>query len=86
MEDILDLYEEPYDPKRPNLCMDEMPCQLIGDILTPRSLRYKSGKAMKYDYEYKRKGTCNVFIACEPLTGWRYVEVRQHRTKAQATA
>ena len=79
MEDILDLYEEPYDPKRPNLCMDEMPCQLIGDILTP--IPMKSGKAMKYDYEYERKGTCNVFIACEPLTGWRYVEVRQRRTK-----
>jgi hypothetical protein len=79
MEDILDLYEEPYDPKRPTLCMDEMPCQLIGDILTP--IPIKPGKAMKYDYEYERKGTCNVFIVCEPLTGWRYVEVRQRRTK-----
>ena len=79
MEDILDLYEEPYDPKRPNLCMDERPCQLIDDILAPIAM--KSGKVMKYDYEYERKGTCCVFIVCEPLTGWRYVEVRKRRTK-----
>jgi len=79
MEDILDLYEEPYDPKRPNLCMDERPCQLIDDVLTPIAM--KPGKAMKYDYEYERKGTCCIFIACEPLTGWRYVEVRKRRTK-----
>jgi hypothetical protein len=67
MEDILDLYEEAYDPKRPNLCMDERPCQLINDVLVP--IPMKSGKAMKYDYEYERKGTCCVFIVCEPLTG-----------------
>jgi hypothetical protein len=79
MEDILDLYEEPYDPKRPKLCMDERPCQLIDDIVAPIAM--KSGKAMKYDYEYERKGTCSVFIVCEPLTGWRYVEVRKQRTK-----
>ena len=65
MEDILDLYEEAYDPKRPNLCMDERPCQLINDVLVP--IPMKSGKAMKYDYEYERKGTCCVFIVCEPL-------------------
>jgi len=79
MEDILDIYEEAYDPKRPVVCMDERPCQLIDDILTP--IPMKSGKATKVDYEYERKGTCNVFIACEPLTGWRYVEVRNRRTK-----
>ena len=79
MEDILDLYEEAYDAKRPVLCMDERPCQLIDDILTP--IPMKSGKPGKVDYEYERKGTCNVFIACEPLTGWRYVEVRKRRTK-----
>ena len=79
MEDILDIYEEAYDPKHPVVCMDERPCQLIDDILTP--IPMKSGKATKVDYEYERKGTCNVFIACEPLTGWRYVEVRNRRTK-----
>ena len=66
MEEILDLYEEAYDPKRPVLCMDERPCQLIGDVVVP--IPMKSGKAMKYDYEYERKGTCCVFIICEPLT------------------
>ena len=84
MEDILDLYEAPYDPKRPLVCIDERPCQLIDDILTP--IPMKSGKAMKVDYEYERKGTCNVFIACEPLTGWRYVEVRKRRTKVDYAA
>ena len=84
MEDILDLYEEFYNPKRPIVCIDERPCQLIGDILTP--ILMKSGKAMKVDYEYERKGTCNVFIACEPLTGWRYVEVRKRRTKVDYAA
>ena len=62
MEDILDLYEEAYDPKRPNLCMDERPCQLIDDILSPIAMQ--PGKPKKVDYEYERKGTCCVFIAC----------------------
>jgi len=84
MEDILDLYEEAYDPKRPVLCMDERPCQLRDDIVAP--IPMKSGKAMKCDYEYERKGTCNVFIVCEPLTGWRYVEVRKRRTKVDYAA
>jgi len=60
MEDILDLYEESYAPNRPIVCIDERPCQLIGDILTPIAM--KSGKAMKVDYEYERKGTCSVWI------------------------
>jgi len=79
MEDILDLYEEPYDPKRPVIGMDERPCQLIGDVVAP--IPMKPGKPKKEDNEYERNGTCNVFIACEPLTGWRYVEVRKQRTK-----
>jgi hypothetical protein len=79
MEDILDLYEEPYDPKRPVIGMDERPCQLIGDVVAP--IPMKPGKPKKEDNEYERNGTCNVFIACEPLTGWRYVEVRKRRTK-----
>jgi len=79
MEDILDLYEEPYDPEKPVICMDERPCQLIGDIVVP--IPMKPGKPKKEDNEYERNGTCSVFIACEPLTGWRYLEVRKRRTK-----
>ena len=79
MEDVLDLYEEPYDPKKPVICMDEKPCQLIDDVVAP--ILMKSGKPKKEDSEYERNGTCNVFIACEPLTGWRYTEVREHRKK-----
>lgn len=79
MEDILDLYEEPYDPKRPVLCFDERPCQLIGDVVSP--IPMKLGKPKKEDHEYERNGTCNAFIVCEPLTGWRYLEVREHRKK-----
>jgi hypothetical protein len=79
MEDILDLYEEPYDPKRPVIGVDERPCQLIGDIVAP--IPMKPGKLRKEDNEYERNGTCSVFIACEPLTGWRYVEIRKQRTK-----
>jgi hypothetical protein len=79
MEDILDLYEEPYDPKRPVIGVDERPCQLIGDVVAP--IPMKSGKLRKEDNEYERNGTCSVFIACERLTGWRYVEVRKQRTK-----
>ena len=79
MEDILDLYEEPYDPEKPVICMDERPCQLIGDIVAP--IPMEPGKPKKEDNEYERNGTCSVFIACEPLTGWRYLEVRKRRTK-----
>ena len=79
MEDVLDLYEEPYDPKKPVICVDERPCQLIGDVVAP--IPMKPGSPKKVDYQYERKGTCNIFIAFEPLTGWRYIEVREHRTK-----
>jgi len=79
MEDILDLYEEAYDPQRPVICVDERPCQLIDDVVTP--IPMKPGNPKKEDHEYKRNGTCNVFIACEPLTGWRYLEVRKQRTR-----
>lgn len=84
MEEILDLYEEAYDPKRPVLCVDERPCQLIDDFVA--SIPMKSGKPEKVDNEYKRNGTCNVFIVCEPLTGWRYLEVRERRTKRDYAA
>jgi hypothetical protein len=79
MEDLLDLYEESYDPKRPVLCVDERPCQLVGDVVSP--IPMKSGSPKKEDNEYERNGTCNVFIAFEPLTGWRYLEIREHRKR-----
>jgi len=79
MEDVLDLYEEPYNPRKPVICMDERPCQLIGDVLVP--IPMKAGSPKRTDHEYERKGTCNVFISFEPLTGWRYIEVRERRTK-----
>jgi len=79
MEDVLDQYEKPYDPKHPLICMDEMPCQLIGDILVP--VPPKPGKPQKIDHEYVRNGTCCVFIAFDPYEGWRKISVKEHRTK-----
>lgn len=79
MEDILHLYELPYDPKRPLICVDERPCQLIDDILVP--LPMAPGQSKREDYHYKRNGVCTVFIAFEPLTGRRWVQVRKQRTK-----
>lgn len=79
MEKILDLYEQPYDPKRPLLCFDERPCQLIEDVLAP--LPMKPGNPKRQDYHYKRNGVCALLMAFEPLTGQRYVQVRQRRTK-----
>jgi hypothetical protein len=84
MEAILDLYEQPYDPKRPLICVDERPCQLIDDILVPLSM--EPGKAKRQDYHYKRNGVCTIFIAFEPLTGRRIVQVRKQRTKKDYAA
>jgi len=79
MEDVLDLYEEPYDPKRPTVCFDETSTQLIEDRREP--LPPEPGKPGRYDYEYKRNGTQNLFMFFEPHTRWRHVEVTQQRTK-----
>ena len=79
MEDILHLYEQPYDPKHPLICVDERPCQLIGDVLVP--LPMEPGKPKREGYQYKRNGVCTIFIAFEPLTGKRIVQVRKRRTK-----
>ena len=80
MEQILDLYAEPYDPKRPQLCFDEMPYQLLADVC--ESLPAKPGKPRREDYEYARQGTCNVLLAFEPLTGQRHVVVSPTRKHA----
>lgn len=78
MEDILYLYELPYDPKRPLICFDERPCQLISDVVVP--IPMKPGCPKKEDYEYGRNGTCCILIAFEPLTGKRIISVKEHRT------
>ena len=79
MEDLLDLYELPYDPKRPVVCFDERPCQLIGDAIVP--IPIKPGSPKKEHYEYIRNGTCCIFLAFEPLGGKRLICVKEHRTK-----
>jgi len=79
MEDLLDLYEEPYDPNFPQVCFDERPCQLIGNQLVPLPMR--PGSPRKEDYEYRRNGTCCVMLAVEPLGGRRMARVFRHRTK-----
>lgn len=81
MEDLLDLYEQPYDPRWPVICFDERPCQLLGDTLVP--IPMKPGKCYKYDYHYQRHGTCCLFVAVEPLTGFRFAQVYDRRTKVE---
>jgi transposase len=80
MEDVLDLYAEPYDPRRPVVCTDERPCQLLADVLEP--LPMQPGRPRRIDYEYERKGTCNLFIAFQPLQSWRQLKLTERRTKA----
>lgn len=80
MAHILDLYAEPYDPKRPQLCVDEMPDQLLAEVRAP--LPPEPGKPRREDYEYERHGTSNVLLAFEPRTGKRYVQVSETRTHA----
>jgi hypothetical protein len=84
MEDVLRVYTRPYDPRFPQLCMDEISKQLLKDKrpgLPPRP-----GDVAKEDYEYKREGVCNVFLICEPLTGKRYTKVTARRTKGDWAA
>lgn len=80
MEDVLDLYERPPEPKVARLCFDERPCQLIGDLLVP--LPAKPGAVRKADGEYMRQGTCVVLLAYDLDRGQRYLQVRPQRTKA----
>ena len=78
MEDVLDLYSEPYDPQRPVVCFDESSTQMLSDVREP--LPAKPGKPKRQDYEYRREGTRNLFLFCEPKAGWRHVAVTQRRT------
>jgi hypothetical protein len=79
MEDVLDVYQRPYDPKRPQVCLDEASKQLIGE--TRRPVPVKPGQPARVDYEYVRNGTANLFMVFEPLAGKRYVKVTDRRTK-----
>lgn len=79
MEDVLEVYKRPYDEKRPLICMDESSKQLIGETRIP--LSGKPGRVERYDTEYKRKGTCNIFMCIEPLSGKRHVKITDRRTK-----
>ena len=78
MEDVLDLYAQPYDPSRPTVVFDETSKQLIGETRQP--LPARPGHVARYDYEYQRKGTRNIFLVGEPQAGWRHVEVTEQRT------
>ena len=79
MEDVLEVYHQPYDPERPLVCMDECSKQLIGEVREP--LPPKPGHVAKQDSEYERLGTANVFMAVEPLAGKRTTQVTERRTR-----
>ena len=79
MEQILDLYELPYDAQRPLVCFDETSKQLIQETRVP--LPTSPGQVLRYDYEYRRNGTRNLFLLFEPHRGWRHVAVTERRTK-----
>ena len=78
MEDVLDLYAEPHDPKRPVVCFDESPTQLIGEARQP--IPAVPGQVERYDYEYRRNGTVNLFVFLDAHRPWRKVKVTDHRT------
>ncbi len=78
MEDVLDLYAAPYDPRRPVVCFDELPYQLRKHVVPPHPCA--PGRPQREDYEYDREGTCNLFISFQPLQGWRHVDVTAQRT------
>jgi hypothetical protein len=79
MEDVLEVYKRPYDPRRPVVCLDETSKQLIGEIRTP--VPAAPGQVAHYDCEYVRHGVANLFMVFEPLAGQRDVEVTERRTK-----
>jgi hypothetical protein len=79
MEEVLDLYAEPYNPLTPTVCVDETSKQLIAQ--TRQALPAQPGQVTRYDYEYERNGTCNLFLFFEPLAAYRHVKVTQRRTK-----
>jgi transposase len=81
MEDVLDPYAEPYDARRPVVCFDEQPYQLVEEVRTP--LPRVPGRPERVDYDYRRRGTANLFLLFEPSAGWRHIEVTERRTSAE---
>jgi hypothetical protein len=79
MEDVLEVYQRPYDPLRPQVCMDETSKQMVSEVNTPLPL--EPGQVERVDYEYERQGVANLFLLSEPLTGQRHVKVTDQRTK-----
>jgi transposase len=79
MEDVLEVYTRAYDPKQPQICMDETSKQLLADLLEP--IPAQPGQPRRVDYEYKREGVADLFMFFEPLTGKRYVKVTDQRTR-----
>jgi hypothetical protein len=79
MEDVLDLYEEPYGLKRPVVCFDESPKQLIAEVRAP--IPAEPGSPARYGTEYGRKGVCDLMMICEPKRGFRQVDITDRRTK-----
>ena len=77
MEDVLCEYARPYDPCRPQVCVDERPCQLLSDKVEP--IAAAPGRVARYDYEYERHGMCNLFMIFQPHTAWRTTQVTAHR-------
>ena len=84
MEDVLDVYHRPFDPKRPLVCLDEASKQLIGEVAAP--VPAQPGQPERIDYQYVRNGTANLFMISEPLIGWRHVEVTERRTAVDFAA
>lgn len=78
MEDVLELYAEPFDPAYPVVCFDEQSKQLVREVITP--IPAQPGQPERYDYEYHREGTANIFMMVQPLGGWRQVSVTERRT------
>jgi hypothetical protein len=78
MEDVLDVYHRPYDERRPLVCLDEASKQLVGEVREP--VPAEPGQPERFDFEYTREGVANLFMASEPLLGWRAVQVTERRT------
>src|SRR5215217_6654883 len=79
MEDVLEVYHRPYDPKRPVVCVDEIFKQLVGETREPLPMR--PGSVERFDHVYTRNGVASLFLACEPLAGWRHIDVTDHRRR-----
>jgi len=84
MEDVIAVYHRPFDPDRPVVCVDEVPVQLVEEVRTP--VPAKPGRPARHDYEYRRCGTANLFLAFAPLQGWRAVRVTERRTATDFAA